>query len=256
METILLTPPEQREEAARFGLPLGHMAFQLGADGRLHQSGLSAEVRGGLLLTGAAEAPTGNADFRPAVQDILATCRNRSFHGVILDLEQPPSPFLAGVIRGVEEGLSRQGKALYLPEVYANFSRTARLYLSSALSGGSLEKRLAQAAERYGAGRLTLCLERVRADFFLPAPKGIGKPLSREALETLMERLEPSVFFSKDLCAHYFTYVSRSTGAHFVLFDDGESLRKKMEAAEKAGISRCFLLYPETAEFLPALLST
>ena len=255
METILLTPPEQREEAARFGLPLAHMAFQLGPDGRLHQSGLSSDVRGGLLLAGAAEAPTGNADFRPAVQDILATCRNRELQGVILDLEQPPTPFLAGVIRGVEEGLDRQGKALHLPEAYANFSGHARLYLSSALSGGSLEGRLRQAAERYGAGRLVLCLDRVRSDFFLPAPKGAGRPLSKEGLETLMERLEPSVFFSKDLCAHYFTYVSRSTGAHFVLFDDGESLRRKMEAAERAGISRCFLLYPETAEFLPTLLS-
>lgn len=255
METILLTPPEQREEAAKLGLPLAHMAFQLGADGRLHQSGLSAEVKGGLLLTGAAEAPAGSADFRPAVQDILVTCRNRGFQGVVLDLEQPPTPFLAGVIRGVEEGLSRQGKALYLPESYANFSRNARLYLSSALSGGSLEGRLTQAAETYGAERLVLCLDRVRSDFFLPAPKGMGRPLSREALTQLMERLEPSVFFSRDLCAHYFTYMSRSTGAHFVLFDDGESLRRKREIAERVGIRRCFLLYPETKEYLPALLS-
>lgn len=255
MESILLTPPALREEAAQFGLPLAHMAFHIGPDGRLHQTGLPPTTKGGLLFAGASEAPGGTANFRPAVRDLLATCQNRAFSGVILDLEQPPTPFLAGLIHGVEEGLSRQNKHLYLPELYANFSQRARLYLSSALSGGSLEKRLTQAAETYGPERLVLCLDRVRSDFFLPSPKGTGKPLSKEELAGLMERLEPSVFFSKDLCAHYFTYVSRSTGAHFVLFDDGESLLKKSKLAETVGIPRCFLLYPETAEFLPALFS-
>ena len=62
------------------------------------------------------------------------------------------------------------------------------------------------------------------------------------------------VFFSPDLCAHYFTYMSRETGAHFILFDDGESLEKKRTLAQELGISRFFLLYPEIAEFLPRLV--
>ena len=46
--------------------------------------------------------------------------------------------------------------------------------------------------------------------------------------------------------------MSRETGAHFILFDDGESLEKKRTLAQELGISRFFLLYPEIAEFLPS----
>ena len=78
--------------------------------------------------------------------------------------------------------------------------------------------------------------------------------MSRRELEEKLEQLHPSVFFSPDLCAHYFTYMSRETGAHFILFDDGESLEKKRTLAQELGISRFFLLYPEIAEFLPRLV--
>ena len=48
--------------------------------------------------------------------------------------------------------------------------------------------------------------------------------------------------------------MSRETGAHFILFDDGESLEKKRTLAQELGISRFFLLYPEIADFLPRLV--
>ena len=63
-----------------------------------------------------------------------------------------------------------------------------------------------------------------------------------------MTRLEPRVHFSQELCAHYFTYMSRETGAHFILFDDENSLRKKRELAREVGIQRFFWLYPEVEE--------
>ena len=57
-----------------------------------------------------------------------------------------------------------------------------------------------------------------------------------EALRELLDRLRPSVFYSRELCARYFTYMSRDSGAHFVLFDDGETLARKVEAARQLGI--------------------
>ena len=100
------------------------------------------------------------------------------------------------------------------------------------------------------------CLRRAREDFYLPAAKGVGHPISQGELERLRRQLEPSVFFSPDLCARYFTYMSRETGAHFVLFDDGETLAKKRALALELGITRFFLLYPEVEEWLPQLLGT
>ena len=51
-----------------------------------------------------------------------------------------------------------------------------------------------------------------------------------------MARLSPAVFFSGELCARYFTYMGRDNGAHFVLFDDGDTLRRKVEVARRLGI--------------------
>ena len=114
-----------------------------------------------------------------------------------------------------------------------------------------LKGRLEEAVRQYGSHRLVLSLHRIREDFFLPAPTGRGRPLSQRELEQRLRQLEPRVFFSKDLCAHYFTYMSRETGAHFVLFDDGESLKQKRALAQEAGIPCFFWLYPELESLLP-----
>lgn len=253
LRQFLLTPPQQLSQAQAWGLPLAHMAYQLDPKGQLTQAPLPPDARGGLMLVGVAEAPTGQADPRRTVRDILAVCQRRNFGGVILDLEQPPTRFLAQLIHGLEEGLAQQKKTLFLPESYGNYANRAAIYLSSAISGGSLRRRLEDAAETYGLDRLVLCLRRARDDFFLPAPKGQGRPLSQEALTELRQRLRPAVFYSRDLCAHYFTYMSRETGAHFVLFDDAESMEKKRALARRLGISKFFLLYPEVEDFLPQL---
>ena len=168
--------------------PLALMAWQLDGQGRLAQAPLPPQVQGGLMLVGASQPIQGGRPRR-AAQEILAQCRSRTCAGVILDLELPPSPFLAQLIRLVEEGLAQRQGTLFLPERYANFSRRASLYLTSAISGGSLRRRLEEVIAQYGARRLVLCLRRAREDFFLPATKGVGHPISQEELNRLRRRL-------------------------------------------------------------------
>jgi len=254
MKQYLLTPPNCLAAAQGWDLPLAHMAFQIGPEGRLHQAPLPPDVTGGLMLVGMPEAPKGDADPRRTVQEILSVCQARAFIGVVLDLEEQPSPYITQLIEALEAGLARNRRGLFLPESYANFSQRTFLYLSSAISGGSLRQRLKSAVDAYGTDRLALSLHRAREDFFLPSPTGEGRPLSQEELRQRMARLDPRVHFSQDLCAHYFTYMSRETGAHFILFDDEKSLGKKREIAQEVGIQRFFWLYPEVEEFLPQLV--
>ena len=56
------------------------------------------------------------------------------------------------------------------------------------------------------------------------------------------------MFFSNDLCARYFTYMSRENGAHFVLFDDGDTLRRKMDVARQAGVHTFLAPWSEAGE--------
>lgn len=253
MKQFLLTPPACLPQAQNCGLPLAHMAFHLSPEGRLHQALLPEEIFGGLMLVGVQTPPEPQCSLSGAVRDILDLCSVRKFSGVILDPECPPSPVLSRFIRLLDEGLARMNRGLFLPEIYGNYSRRAFLFLSSALSGGSLRQRLELAAARWGAQRLVLSLHRASRDFFLPAPDGLGRPITREELHRRICRLEPRIFFSPELCARYFTYMSRETGAHFVLFDDADSLLKKQTLAREVGIPRFFWLYPEIDDLLPEL---
>ena len=87
-------------------------------------------------------------------------------------------------------------------------------------------------------------------DFPLPCPSGIGTPLSREELRCRM----PSVtFFSRELCARYFTYQENGQH-HFVLFDDAETLNQKVRIAREAGFTAAFFTWPEIEDIAPQIL--
>ena len=120
---------------------------------------------------------------------------------------------LAQAVRTLGELTKKRGWPLYVTEAYAPFSDSAIALIPSALSGGSLQQRLQEAVERFGAARVALAVERVAEDFFLPSPTGQGMPLTREELRQRLEERAPSVFFSSELCAHYFTSFCSTTQA-------------------------------------------
>ena len=90
-------------------------------------------------------------------------------------------------------------------------------------------------------------------DFTLPAPSGEGIPLSKETFQALMDRENPSVFFSPELCARYFTY-TKNNEFHFVLFDDAETLRQKLSLGASLGFSAAFFMWPEIQDLARDLL--
>ena len=81
-------------------------------------------------------------------------------------------------------------------------------------------------------------------DFTLPAPTGQGNALSAAEFQTLIEQEAPSVFFSPELCARYFTYTCGKE-THFVLFDDAETLNQKLQIGRQLGFSAAFFMWPE-----------
>ena len=198
----------------------------------------------------------GQGDVSIFCREMVRECQARGFTGILFDAESPPSPAFSRIISILSEETVRRGWSFYLPEAYSNYSDSARILVSSAISGGSLRQRLSSALERYGPQRITLCIDRSAEDFFLPAPSGSGKPLSREELQQKIKLVSPSIFFSNELCAHYFTYMDRSSAAHFVLFDDVGSIRKKIDLAEQVGIRRFLLFYHYIDDILPELFGS
>ena len=182
---------------------------------------------------------------------IVCECARRHFRGVLADFETNPySSDRLSFLSRLSARLSARGMALYCPLSLPG--EGAALLVGTGLSGGSLRALLEETACRYGAERLALDLERVMMDFPLPCPSGCGTPLTREELLALREKHPSSVYFSRELMANYFTYLTEN-GTHFVLFDDTETLRQKVRLAQSLGIREAFIMYPEVADILPEL---
>ena len=202
--------------------------------------------RGGIMvITGYPEDPRG--DPSPLCRVILAECARRNFQGLLLDIDRP-SPIYEQLTRQLAHGLTRRGVRLFLPEHLAPHAPGCRVLIPSALSGGSLELRLREAAAQYGADRVVLAVERTAEDFTLPAPDGCGQPLGPDEPEALMRTHHTRSHFSTPLCARYFTY-QNGNSLHLVLYDNKETLLKKIACARSCGISRFLLPWDDISPF-------
>ena len=165
--------------------------------------------------------------------------------GLAESLEGPER--LCAVLRG-------HNRRLYLPESCAGRVPGSIAVVGTAISGGSFRQRLEEAVSAFGGGRLALDVRRLTMDFSLPSPSGEGAPISPQQLRELLEELRPNTFYSRDLCAKYFTY-TRAEQAHFVLFDDADTIRRKLHTGQNLGFSAAFLLYPECVDLLGPLFA-
>ena len=244
MQTYLAVTPDALQEASRFCRSMAHVAYRIGPGSTLLRQSVLLKARGGLLSVSDREAPDiGQPEALCAA--VLRECGRRGCGGVLLDFEQPPCRDRIRFAQTLSAQLRATRRVLYIPERYADAVSGAVPLICTALSGGNFRQRLQEAAEaRGGAGQLALDVQRLRMDFRLPAKNGQGEPLSPAAFRALMEERSPTVFFSQELCARYFTYTQDGV-AHFVLFDDAETLKQKLKIGAAMGFSAAFFMWPE-----------
>lgn len=240
---LVFVPPHLLGELRGRPVTVCHLAYRVGEGPHLLAAGLPAALRGGLMAVTGPVPDRGECG--PFCREVTGECGARGFSGAVLDLEGEPTPFLAELLGELEDSLAARGLALYVPEEYGTCVRRAAVLVSTALSGGSLELRLRQAAERFGRERTAAALQRAAEDFTLPALTGEGRALSPGELEKLRAERGQAVFFSPELCARYFTYMDGDGRPHFVLFDDGETMVRKAESARRAGLRQLAAAWPE-----------
>jgi len=225
-----------------------HIAYRIDASGVLCCSAAQASFSGGLMgLTSHCDGPIFQQER--LLRAIVQECERRRFSGVFFDTESSSVPDCAAFLDALGTELRKHGKQLY--SSLSSAAANTTFLIRTALAEGSLSDMLRERRNRYGS-RIALDLERMRMDFILPCPSGRGKPLSAEELAALRRKYGMSVFFSRDLCAHYFTY-SLGKEAHFVVFDDAETLKCKMDLGRTLGIDTGFFMYPEVKDILPQL---
>jgi len=250
---ILAVPPDLLRQAQSYHLPVAHMAYRLGCGPHLFRSGQPVPLRGGCMVIDD-KGFDGRGDPSAFCREVLQECAARQFTGIICDFEGR-HPALNHTAERLSAACQKRGLSCYLPEQLGRCSDTAHVLISTALSGGSLKQRLADAIHHFGTDRVVPAVERTAMDFFLPSPTGHGMELTRQELRERMDRLSPSVFFSGDLCARYFTYMSHQSGAHFILFDDAASIRQKLSIAQSLGLSTALLAFPQVDDLLGDILA-
>ena len=248
MKTYLAITPKEAEQLPPCSLPLVHIAYVIDADGMLARSNLPDGVHRGLMgLSDRCKKPLPCA--QALVRTILHECGTRQFDGVFADFESSPLPDRLPFLDQLGAALSQHGKQLYSPLSVPS----GCVLVSTAISGGSLREMLCEARGHYGTEHAALDVQRLIMDFPLPCMSGQGRPMTADELHTFQKRRDISVFYSRELGAHYFTH--RLDGeTHFVLFDDAQSLKAKLSLGTQLGFTAAFLMYPEVRDLLPEVL--
>lgn len=249
MQTYLAVTPDNLDAALRCTNRIAHVAYRIDREGGLACCQLPQQVKGGMMVLSDGDGCQ-IGDPARLCGEIWHECAARSFGGIVADFEQPFSEERCALLNQLCTILRRNGRNLFVPECYGGEVHRAMVLICTAVSGGTLRHRLEEARGRFGE-RVALDLQRVRMEFPLPCPGGEGVAMKRETLEQLLSE-EPAVFFSEDLCAKYFMRIC-GCEPRFVMFDDAQTLRRKLHLAQSMGITTAFVMYPEVEDILDEL---
>jgi len=245
-DLILTATPQDTRAAQALSRRVAHLAYGVGPGLTLRHGLIGSAMRGGFMVLSDDGYDLSPGDISALCRDVLRECGARGFEGVVADFERARAPSLEPFVERCAPALKDMGLKLFVTPRYAELSRDSRVVVSTALVSGSLKERLREARERYGP-RIAIEIERIARDITLPDADGQGRRLEPDELRALTKGRQ--VFFSSELCSHYFTYKDgESFATHFVLFDDARSILKKIQLAAELGVSEGFLLYPEAAD--------
>ena len=227
-----------------------HTGCCVGTGGTLLRSCEEGNWRGGLLMVSGGEngAPS---DPDRCCRQLITLCRAKSVSGIVGNWPSASewTPLTARLDRTAEQA----GLSFRVPEYFSGAVRHAGIMISSQLSGGTFSRRLREALGRWGR-QITLLVECVPWRFPLPCPPGREEPLESEQLKRMLSR-QPRVWFSESLCAQYFTCMA-ADGPWLVLFDNGGSIRRKLELAAQLGIPEALFSWEEIRPFSDELFSS
>ena len=251
MQVYLAVTPQEAPSATVYPVSLVCMAYHIGPNSTLMRRNALLQNQGGLLAVSEQGAPLVE-DPHAFCTAVLRECSRRNYDGVFLNFATPVRHDLLQFAKQLDEMLYKNRKKLYLNKEYISSCPEAFLLVDTALSGGSLSEHLQQAAKQHG-NRSALRIERLQMDFSLPARSGTGRPLAKHDFMVLLEETSPSIYFSPDLCARYFTY-QKNHETHFVLFDDAETLKRKLRLGTELGFPAAFFVWSEIQDIAPQLL--
>ncbi len=258
---ILGVTPSEYSECSSLGLTLAHLVYRISPSGRLIRFNPipTKHLSGGIMGILGDGRETIRLDPELLCRDIIAEMTMRSYEGIFADFYGAFSPVYANFLSELDRQIEARGMSLYINRTYEAATTHARVLLPSDVSGGSYSEYLSE-SKRSCEDRACLEIVPICSEFLLPSASADGRRLTHSELDELFNKIDPMPFFSRELCAKYFTYMSHDnmidskSSAHFVLYDDAYTITVKMRRADSMDISPVFMLYSEMRELLGQIL--
>lgn len=232
MQVYLAATPSDAKPATVYGYPIAHMAY--------YKSFESHSQSGGWMVL---------SDYLASVTEprrVVDECLKKNYSGLVLDFEGGDRQLLVRFAENVGNLCSQYNLTLISGKKY--LTDMSLTLVSSGVVSGSFRQRLL----KYGS-RSVLEIVRLAQDIPLPAPQGRGVTMTRAELSDLLNERRPATFFSSELLARYFTYKDTYGITHFIIYDDAESISKKLRLAESMGLPHAIMLYSEVKDLLGGL---
>lgn len=220
------------------------ISYALGPEARLRKTALPPETRGTLMGICDQDFSPGRSDVDGFVRDVLYETQRLGYTGVLADWEGICQTRVAFLQR-LEQALEEKQLPLFAPRPYGPHLSTARLVTPCCVSGGSLEEMLREQIDAFGAQRLAMDLTPMCQAFTLPCHYAHGRTLTPEQCRALLKQYGSSLFFSREMCVKYFTFMDENKQGNYVLFDDASTLQRKMQLCRSLGITTFFLVYAD-----------
>lgn len=187
---------------------------------------------------------TNDIDCDFFAKNLLFEAKRTKCRGIFADFERD-SDISKELSSKIDKILCDNSIPFFVPLSKADYTSHAHITTDTAISGGSLQDMISEYSNKYGKHRISALLSPLCADFTLPSNNPSGNPLSSDERIALRTQKNSQVFFSKELCAKYFTYMDEDNQGHFVLFDDESTMQDKIDLLSRLGINHFFALYPD-----------
>lgn len=224
------------------------MCYQAGSRARLYRTHSPTAIRGGILMADDSHL-TQMESYDWFCRQTVQECLARHALGFCANWSKAPTAPQRQLTSALETALTQRGLSLWVTEPYADCCTSAHVLISSAISGGTLRRRLCDAIAQYGAPRVTLAIECLSQQFPLPCPTGQGVPLTAVELQRHLD-LHPTLHSAEEFCARYFT-LCNDTQTSLVLFDTADTIQQKLRLARDLGLSQVMVAWSEWSGALP-----
>lgn len=219
-----------------------HTGFLVKSDGHLYSESGNSSISGGMMLI-SFECQPRVRSYDRLLSETVFVFRKKGFSGIIID--GPDGIDISQYLVRMFKGLT---KNLIVSSGIPSPSGCVKA-VSSAVSGGTLRQMLLDSIRAYGLKNICIAAELIRADFTLPAMDGKCSYMTLDETMSLIKRYKTPSFYSHDLETNYFSY-KRDGKAHMVLYDNSESMIRKITLASSLGITKCLISYSDTKHII------